>query len=286
MKPGAFLLAFGGTRTYHRMTCAIEDAGFEVRDCVMWVYGQGFAKQKGLLKPAWEPIVVARKNVEGTAKANIAKYGTGALNTEACKVRGDDAPGGEYVVKRLKPGATLERTGGSWRPEEGGVEYHGRTTPGRWPANLIHDGSDEVLEAFPVAPGQLAAARRDGARKKAIVYGAFKHNSTESPEPRNDSGSAARFFYCVKANAKDRAGSKHPTVKPLALMRYLVRLATPPGGTVLDPFAGSGTTMQAAVEEGFRVVGIERETDYTSDIKRRMARNDQTDLIDYIATAS
>lgn len=265
LKPGGHVLAFGGTRTYHRLACAIEDAGFEIRDQIGWAYGSGFPKshnQKGdwegwgtALKPAWEPIVVARKALDGTNAANLGKWGVGALNIDAT-----------------------------------------RTSEGRWPANLIHDGSDEVVGAFPTAPGQMAkAAIVNDRRKDQNVYGSMSRGSNGS-EPRDDSGSAARFFYCAKASKADRdaglehlpkkaAGlvsetsgqhitrrdegyevapraNTHPTVKPTALMQYLCRLVTPPGGVVLDPFMGSGSTGKAAVLEGFQFVGVEREAEY------------------------
>lgn len=300
MKPGAHLVAFGGTRTYHRMACAIEDAGFEVRDSLAWLYGSGMPKshdaaraidkhlgRKGqeiatgdpvkrmipgadqngtgswikdngrtytpndyvpdspeaqawdgwgtALKPALEPIVLARKPLDGTVAQNLLRWGTGALNID-----------------------------GSMVPAMGGK--------GRWPANVLHDGSEEVEEAFerfgtdkgaaaPVRGTEVSAAIKNtyGARER--VPGAF----------HGDTGSASRFFYCAKANAQDRAGSLHPTVKPQALMRWLIRLVTPPGGLVLDPFAGSGSTGEAAVREGRRVILVEREADYAADIRRRMA---------------
>lgn len=339
LPPGGWLLAFGGTRTWHRMAVAIEDAGFEVRDTIMYLYGTGFPKshdvskaidahlgarrtkvvgryqppgmekpwnlrnardERGVevfassrnnldilapateaahrwqgwgttLKPSFEPIVMARKPLQGTVAENVLAHGTGALNIDACRIHAPDAQGGAYTVKRLKPGATLNKTGGIWRPEEGGIEYHGEMKPGRWPANLVHDGSDEVEAAFAAfgeRPGQLARAKDDLSPQGNRIYGALRHG-TKNPEPRGDSGSASRFFYSAKATAADRAGSKHPTVKPIALLRWLVRLVTPPGGTILDPFAGSGTTGAAALAEGFNAVLIEREKEYLADIHRR-----------------
>lgn len=236
LKPGAHLLAFGGTRTYHQLACAIEDAGFEIRDQIGWLYGTGFPKS-GLLKPAWEPIVMARKPCEGTRKANVEKWGTGGLNIDGCRVAAGD-------------GANRDETG-------------------RWPANVIHDGSDEVLAAFPDAKGQLGPSSTNPETSKTrVVYGKLGP-AAESMAPRGDTGTAARFFYSSKASAKDRAGSKHPTVKPVALMRYLCRLVTPPGGVVLDPFAGSGTTGAAALEEGLDAILIEKELEYMTDLRRR-----------------
>jgi site-specific DNA-methyltransferase (adenine-specific) len=169
LKPGGHVVAFSGTRTQHRQTCAIEDAGFEIRDQIGWVFGSGFPKshnQKGdwegwgsALKPAWEPICVARKPLVGSIAVNLAAHGVGALNIDGCRIHAGDAQGGEYVVKRLKPGATLEKSGGNWRPEQGGVEYVGNMKPGRWPANIVHDGSEEVVAAFPAEAGAFAPVR-------------------------------------------------------------------------------------------------------------------------------
>lgn len=254
LKPGGYLLAFSGTRTYHRMVVAIEDAGFEIRDQIGWAFGSGFPKSHNgpwggtALKPAWEPIVVARKPLVGTVEANWREHGTGALNIDACRV-GD--------------------------------------ATGRWPANLIHDGSDEVLQAFPQAPGQLAPVKFDAEeRKTGTVYGAMKRGHEPSANSENegavgfkmkpgarriDSGSAARFFYCAKASKTDRGdGNNHPTVKPSSLMRYLCRLVTPDGGLVLDPFMGSGSTLKAAELEGFNAIGIELSPEYIDIARRRI----------------
>ena len=284
LKPGGYLLAFASTRGFWRMAVAIEDAGFITHPMIAWVFGSGFPKATRLkaegydgwryggqaLKPAIEPIFMGQKPFsEKTGTANVLLHGTGAVNIDGCRVHAEDAQGGEYTVKRLKPGATLNKTGGNWRPEEGGVEYHGELKPGRWPANLIHDGSAEVIEAFPDAPGQQADSLVDGSAHGNSVYGSMR-NAGPLYSPRNDSGSAARFFYSAKADAADRIGSKHPTVKPVDLMRYLVRLVTPPGGTVLDCFAGTGTTGEAAWREGFKAILVEREPEYQHDIAERM----------------
>lgn len=256
LKPGGHLLAFAGTRTQHRMAVRIEDAGFEIRDMIAWVYGSGFPKSHNLkdewqgwgtaLKPALEPITMARKPLIGTVAENVIAHGTGAINIDGCRVPGAlegdpmrffKSNGGAFVAKFDT--APMVRT------------------EGRWPANLIHDGS----------------------------------------EPADLLGDAARFFYCAKASKKDRdeglerfetttkAGSGalrdggrdtkaraniHPTVKPTDLMRYLCRLVTPPNGTVLDPFMGSGSTGKAAKLEGFAFIGIEREADYLEIAKARI----------------
>ena len=312
LKPGGHLLAFGGTRTFHRLACAIEDAGFEIRDTIMWVYGSGFPKSLDVskaidkaagaerevlssfersrsggilgaetvitrnitapatpearqwsgwgtaLKPACEPITVARKPLIGTVAENVLAHGTGAINVDACRV-------GTEVVGWGGGAAG----GNTWNTENCGLAKSGQARPvlGRWPANLIHDGSDEAVRLFPVTGG--------------------------------GAGSAARFFYCAKASKSDRdegcegmeervAGgmqgrhdgsmgsitlrrNHHPTVKPTALMRYLCRLVTPPGGIVLDPFMGSGSTGKAAMLEGFRFIGIEIDPEYVELARKRIA---------------
>lgn len=320
LKPGGHLLAFAGTRTQHRMAVRIEDAGFEIRDMIAWVYGSGFPKSLDVskaidkaanaerevvgirqfadgskarntagvshkvygdysggpvltapateaalqwqgwgtaLKPALEPITVARKPLVGTVAENVLAHGTGALNIDGCRVGTTDS----YSYPNGAGGNGFH--GGVGRPADGSrIDTPQMHEAGRWPANLIHDGSDEVLQAFPSAPGQQGRARTDGEAQGNNTYGALNH-VTKRPDPRGDTGSAARFFYCAKASKSDRGeGNTHPTVKPTDLMRYLCRLVTPPGGVVLDPFMGSGSTGKAAVLEGFRFVGIEREAEY------------------------
>lgn len=200
-KPGAFLAAFGGTRTFHRLACAIEDAGWELRDTLMWVYGSGFPKSHNgpwggtALKPAWEPIILARKPLIGTVAANHAAYGTGGLDIDGCRVgTGDDRSSGGAPIKNP---AGSHSIGGGWTNDRE------RATGGRWPANLVHDGSDEILAAFPYAPGQQGIAKSDGSPQGNAVYGALRHG-TKNPQPRGDAGSAARFFYCAKADRADR----------------------------------------------------------------------------------
>jgi hypothetical protein len=222
------------------------------------------------LKPATEIIVLARKPFAGTNVANILLHGTGALNIEACRVGTED-------TRNLKRGGgnDFPHEDDSWRP----VPILVGSANGRWPANLIHDGSEEVLAAFPSETVSGGDQNTSGApRENQRVYGAMKLGNGRAGEPsaerpgqrRNDAGSAARFFYSSKADADDRLGSKHPTVKPLDLMQYLCRLVTPPRGTILDPFAGTGTTGEAAWREGFRAILIEREAEYQADIARRM----------------
>lgn len=223
--PGGHLVAFAATKNYHRMACAIEDAGFEIRDQLGWLYGTGFPKShdvgKGMstaLKPAWEPICLARKPIsEKTIKDNVELHGVGGLRIEDCRVgnKGGTSSIGEPNYKNKVYGKGL-----------GGLKIINENK-GRWPANVITDGSFD--------------------------------------EPHFN------YFYSAKESKDERFGSKHPTVKPVALMRYLTRLVTPEGGTILDPFAGSGTTLQAGVMEGFTVIGIEKDLQYMYDIEHRMA---------------
>lgn len=274
LKPGGYLLAFASTRGFWRMAVAIEDAGFITHPLIAWVFGSGFPKATRLkadgydgwryggqaLKPAIEPIYMGQKPFsEKTGTANVLVHGTGAVNIDGCRVEG------------AKPDTTR---GASSKASSmvGVLGAQGRILDdgrGRWPANLIHDGSAEVIEAFPEAPGQQRASS-DTDRSQGVCYGAIKVNGTQDYQPRDEGGSAARFFYSAKADADDRIGSKHPTVKPVDLMRYLVRLVTPPGGTVLDCFAGTGTTGEAAWREGFKAILIEREPEYQQDIAERM----------------
>ncbi len=303
LKPGGHLLAFSGSRTYHRMTSAIEDAGFEIRDQIMWIYGSGFPKSHNLgdgrgtaLKPAHEPICVARKPFKGTVAANVMEHGTGALNIDVCRVGESGATKRSGQAEYPKKQDGTEDRSGSWaRTGHEIVELN----VGRWPANVIHDGSDEVLEQFPDAPGQIAAQRQDGAAQGNSVYAALRYVRS-APEPRVEvEKSAARFFYCAKASRADRNegiggsdtpavetdatmrdretadwrqrnGNHHPTVKPTDLMAYLCRLVTPPGGTVLDPFMGSGSTGKAAIREGFKFVGIDMTPEYVAIAQARI----------------
>lgn len=304
LKPGGHLLSFAGTRTHHRMTVNIEDAGFEIRDMIAWIYGSGFPKSldvskaidkaagadrevvgskvglpgyregptgergndygDGLsngtaksqitapatdaarqwegwgtaLKPALEPLTLARKPLKGTVAANVLEWGTGGLNIDGCRV-------GTEIVKSVKKTPQESFAGQAESDSTGSHKWNGVEASqhtGRWPANLIHDGSDEVVELFP------------GAGDK----------------------SAARFYYCAKASKKERDDglkgehNSHPTVKPTELMRYLCRLVTPPGGVILDPFTGSGSTGRAALMEGFDFIGIELDPIYFHIALKRM----------------
>ncbi|MFZ0269926.1 DNA-methyltransferase [Caulobacter sp.] len=305
VKPGGHLLVASHTTTYHRLACAIEDAGFEIRDMISWLYGTGFPKSHNhqrsgvkhgtALKPACEPWVLARKPLQGSVADNVRIWGTGALNIDGARV-GDEVRKAAFTSfapcagNRLgEPGtATATATATARRGTQGEAQEY----VGRWPANVAHDGSDEVIAAFPLAPGQLAPGQlaptsiKPG-QKTSGIYGKMSREGEASAarrytdsgstnfaalpvQRRHDEGSAARFFYSAKATKADRAGSRHPTVKPVALMQWLCRLATPPGGVVLDPFAGSGTTGAAALREGFGAILIEQQPKFVADIERRL----------------
>jgi len=296
LKPGGHLLAFAGTRTQHRMACRIEDAGFEIRDMIAWVYGSGFPKSHNgpwggtALKPALEPITMARKPLVGTVAANVLAHGTGALNIDGCRVGAEDG----YTENAVTQGINTART--SYAPA-GVRRTFAPSSQGRWPANLIHDGGDEVVGLFPVTTSGGGNKSRKGTTEGGNCYGTY---GAPPPDVRGaDKGSAARFFYCAKASKRDRnegcehidakpyshdgretpienayqrnASNSHPTVKPTDLMAYLCRLVTPPGGTVLDPFMGSGSTGKAAIREGFRFIGIEREAEYIAIANARIS---------------
>ena len=349
-KPGAHLLAFGGTRTFHRLAVAIEDAGWEIRDCVMWVYGSGFPKSLDVskaidraagaereqvsasgglhanrllnddgwgkigaaaptmdsatpvtdaarrwsgwgtaLKPAWEPVIVARKPLTGTVAANVLQYGTGAINVDACRVGTDGGCAGAGAG----PAVTCFGGGlnGTFAQPVPGL--------GRWPANVIHDGSDEVVALFPMQSSGELSPDNDMRPSNGWLRSTDRVKRTFE----SNSGSAARFFYTAKADRADRdeglhhrttkrsdyrpndsedstlrsrlhnsvpRGNHHPTVKPVDLMRYLCRLVTPPGGTILDPFAGSGSTGKACLLEGFDFIGIELDPEYAAIARDRI----------------
>jgi len=258
LKPGAHVVAMSGTRTYHRLASAIEDAGFEIRDQLAWMYGSGFPKSHNAgggwgtaIKPAWEPICLARKPLIGTVAANVLEHGTGALNIDGCRIEGEARPFGNPTASE---GYRLHKRADEWTPKSG-----------RWPANVLHDGSDEVLEAFAKYGERNNAPHGPGVKARGMFGVKAGHPGY------TDEGTAARFFFSAKADADDRIGSKHPTVKPVQLMRWLVRLVTPKGGLVLDPFAGTGTTGVAAIREGMKAILIEREAEYVADIQRRLA---------------
>lgn len=295
LKPGGYLLSFAGTRTYHRMACAIEDGGFEIRDMIEWIYGSGFPKSLNIgdgwgtaLKPAHEPICMARKPLsEKTVIDNVLKWATGGINIDDSRIalNNEKPPTGSGGAVRHSD------TDHKW----GFVGNGGNETSslGRFPANLIHDGSDEVVELFPNSGS--------GNNKEPYCYAGveydnkdtsmFNGDKPEAPSNYNDKGSAARFFYCAKASKSERnAGcgdleevvakrtqsggddtrgrpipknrNSHPTVKPISLMEYLVKLVSREEAVVLDPFGGSGSTGVACVNLNRNFVLIEKEEEY------------------------
>ena len=268
LKPGGHILVFSSARTYHRVTCAIEDAGFQIRDQIMWVYGQGFPKSMSVgdglgtaLKPAHEPIVLARKPLEGTVENNLSKWGVGALNIDISRVPSEPIP-----INKLENWSGF---GEVKRPDY----TQEMNTKGRYPANLIHDGSDEVVELFPRAKGGAFPAKRGDASLGTFASGQETEGGYRA---MGDDGSAARFFYCAKANTKERnhgmgeEKNTHPTVKPTELMRYLVRLITPNKGVVLDPFMGSGTTAVVSQKLNRKWLGSELSPNYCELIQKRI----------------
>lgn len=344
LKPGGHLVAFSAPKCSHRMVCAIEDAGFEIRDGLMWMFGSGFPKShdvsKGIdkaagakrekiavgapvrrmipgadqdatgswtkdngreyqpgvelpvtdaprewegwgtaLKPAYEPICLARKPLgEKTVAANMLAHGTGAIHVDACRVEATDENPSiarrQGAVNHLsdKPAREMEAQGrmaSRQSPEAFRASRAGKAL-GRFPANVVHDGSAEVVAAFPET-GAASASARGGSNPNPMDWGNRRSDGGLVKGHDDAGGSAARFFYSAKADSRDRLGSKHPTVKPVDLMRWLCRLVTPPGGVILDLFAGTGTTGEAALLENFSAVLIEREAEYRADIARRMA---------------
>lgn len=277
LKPGGHLLSFGGTRTYHRMVVAIEDAGFEIRDQIQWLYGSGFPKSHNLegafegwgtaLKPANEPIVLARKPLAPklTVAANVAMHGTGALNIDSSRIGTND------IITNHSLGAISAISKGKYGDSS---EQDTHQTPGqalgRWPANIILD------EAAALALDEQSGTLKSGAWTNVVNKATeIKSKGAETERVREDrkadSGGASRFFYVAKASKRQRGeGNNHPTVKPIALMEYLIRMVTPPNGTVLDPFMGSGTTGVAAKGLGFNFIGIEREQAYYEIAEQRV----------------
>ena len=323
LKPGGHALVWALPRTSHWTATAIEDAGFEIRDKLYHCFGSGFPKSANVskmidkaavttdaakqwegwgtaLKPAIEEWVLARKPLsESTVAANVLKWGTGALNIEACRVKTQDSlKGGAYA----KDGSARHDGDENWRYKIGGAGEF-KQPQGRWPAQLLHDGSPQVLSLFPETTsgggdrgnkperGFGKGMRGDGiARSFEASTGSAARFFQECPpdEEVPEEPSAARLYYTAKASGSDKGNevkgalplfaveeetftNSHPTVKPLALLRYLMRLITPPGGTVLDCFLGSGSGAVAALQEGFGLVGIEKEEEYLALAQTRLA---------------
>lgn len=373
LKPGGHLLSFGGTRTYHRMVVNIEDAGFEIRDQLQWIYGSGFPKSLDVskamdkangtlkeigtgkscpdirannfsnsqdkerleikksipnsnlakqwqgwstaLKPANEPIVLARKPLIGTVAENVENYGTGALNIDASRVG--------YQSEADKNSATPQGVVTSKKPKDGYAKAAGVITErheidrpelkGRWPSNVIFD--EEAAALLDEQSGVLKSGELKGYKSKESENNCMtgKNYEREFTKSTASIGGASRFFYCAKASKSERnagledmpevklgvgderpsgqsmqrldgrearqAANHHPTVKPIKLMQYLVKLITPPNGTVLDPFMGSGTTGVASKSLGFNFIGIEREAEYIEIAKRRIENEASEDSL-------
>lgn len=332
LKPGGYMLAFGGSRTWHRLSVAIEDAGFEIRDSIAWLYGSGFPKsmdvskaidkaaghwrgkageattengsmsganyertEKGdpitaaaaaaaagwgtALKPAFEPIVVARKPLSGTVAQNFTEHGTGAINIDATRVGTDD--------DTARPNGPA---GDGWG--NGAVGIGGGSPAGRFPTNVLLEHSQAVeldVQTGVLTSGVMKARTERQPRPGGTIYGADKRNIVAG-DTYGDAGGASRFFptfhYEAKAPGIERPdvdGVEHPTVKPLDLMRWLVRLVATPGAVILEPFAGSGTTLEACLIEGFDVIGIEREETYLPLIMQRIRKPLQQSLFGDIA---
>lgn len=276
LKPGGHLLAFGGTRTWHRLALSIEDAGFEIRDSIAWMYGSGFPKHRAALKPAFEPIVMARKPFKGSLTANESTHGTGALNIDGCRIESDPATFGLGGGSKVGSGSGDNQDPSAYRT-------NGKVMPmapgGRWPANIVLDENmaeelDRQSGISSTRPAKAALSGEGSGSGKAHNASSYASNAVASIG-YEDAGGASRFFYVAKAPKKERPnvdGMAHPTVKPLALMRWLVKLVTPEGGTVLEPFAGSGATVEACILEGFHCIAIEREAEYLPLIQARINR--------------
>ena len=254
-KPGAYLLAFGGTRTVHRMTCALEDAGWVIRDMLVWAYAQGFPKSRASLKPAWEPIVMARK--PGASRD---------LNIDAARIGTD---GGTRAVDFGANRGTMYG-GGEGKPTND-IET---LQAGRWPANVVL--TDPILDGGwdgVVGGGVVTTAGAAGRKGSSGFAEGYDGDYTV---PYGDTGTPSRYFYIPKAPTRERVlsdgrRSPHPTQKPEALIRHLVTLVTPPGGLVLDPFLGSGTLGVVCEGLGMRWQGIEREPEYADWAEARIA---------------
>ena len=358
LKPGGFLLSFSSTRTYHRMTINIEDAGFTIKDCIAYVYGSGFPKSHNVscaidksfghpnrgraiptastyqasdvdkenkltsnavapyepitdeakawqgwgtaLKPAYEPITVAQKPIKNTVANNVLEWGTGGINIDDCRIKLTSQDNLTRTQKSSK--STFSSNAKDWTT----TTYK---SAGRWPANFIHDGSQEVLDLFPTDTKKTFFVGASSRKRNSCVgldKDTLRYGASNAPNNYGDNGSAARFFYCPKASKKDkeegldnfeeriqaatygdigpmegnprkpntghiqRIRNHHPTVKPTELMKYLCRLVTQPGGIVLDPFMGSGSTGKAAILEGFRFIGCELDEEYLAIAEARI----------------
>lgn len=305
LKPGGHLMAFGGTRTSHRLVNGIEDAGFEIRDTLSWLYGSGFPKSHSQLKPAWEPITLARKPLVGTVAANVTEYGTGALNIDAARI--DYQSEDDQAAATPQGRATSTRHAGA-EPDAGRSldrdEFHRGEPDGRWPANVVLD--EEAAALLDAQAGTLGNAYRPnrevGQKNKHIP---FFGRIDQLSDTYADEGGPSRFFYTAKASRNERElglrghlpcttcgalhsktharddgepvkcrRNDHPTVKPVSLMDWLVSLVLPLGGVILDPFVGSGTTGVATLIRGGEFIGIDQDQGYLDIARWRIAGRD------------
>ncbi len=278
LKPGAYLVVCGAPRSHHRMMCGLEDAGFVVRDCFAWLFGSGFPKNKNLgngrgtaLKPAHEPIALAWKPFKGSITANVEQWGTGALNIDACRI-GFTSDGDKESWKWR--GADKPNGGNSWKNKSAIIEQ--READGRWPANVLLD--EAAASALDEMTGEMVdgvAVNRNRTERAESPTGYGSKRVIPVDVGFGGSGGASRFYYVAKPSREERdygcGRNGHPTVKPVELMRWLVKFVTPIGGTVLDPFTGSGTTGMACRYELREFIGIEKEADYLAIAERRIA---------------
>ena len=305
LKPGGYILAFSASRNYHRMAVAIEDAGFEIRDQMMWLYGSGFPKSLNLgngwgtaLKPAHEPIVMARKSLEGTNKQNMEKYGVGGINIDGCRIEGEvkhppnnpdfrdaakqamakggvdklsfgqdrDAPIKRKTTNRKSRSKDRVWTDGNSGMKAEGSQFADADPKGRFPANVMHGGLETEWAKYFYCPKVSKSERNQGLEDFPVKKSKGGGGTSNDTWYEDDVNSASGKFGSEKAPSKNT----HPTVKPQELMKYLCRMVTPKGGTVLDIFMGSGSTGMAAKDEGFDFIGIERDKEYFNIAEKRI----------------
>lgn len=275
-KPGSIMLVFGATRTYHRLACAIEDAGWEIRDCLMWVFGSGFPKSHNhfgfdgygtALKPAYEPILLCMKPLDGTFAQNAEKWEVAGLNIDECRIGVCGATQRSFQAEYPKNEDGTEDRSQHWARTGHNVE---KLNKGRWPANILFD---EEAAAMLDEQSGIIKSGKNGWNQTKKDSGMWRDKKRINHLVHNDSGGASRFFYCAKASPSERGEfNKHPTVKPTKLLEYLLKLIIPPhqDAIVLDPFCGSGSTLVAAKNLGFNAVGIEIEEEYCNISRRRL----------------
>ncbi len=279
LKPGSFLASMGGTRTFHRLTCAIEDGGFQIRDCISWIYGSGFPKShnnfgfKGygtVLKPAWEPIIIAMKPLDGTFANNAEKWGVAGINIDSSRIEAKDQD--ELAKNWNRETVTDMRSGNYGNGIASGIKLETKASNGRWPANLILDEeSAEQLDQMTennVSRFFYCAKSSSSERNKGLEGMPLNENSFGI-----DALSGMNYNSTAKNGVQQRLpkANNHPTVKPISLMKYIITLLAPPGSPILlDPFCGSGSTICAAKELGISAIGIEKEKEYVEIATKRL----------------